>query len=59
MMHKSTSMHSSAHHPLAAFSLRIYYKAVICGHARFHSTLYGYLQNYSSLDSLHFIMWVR
>ena len=50
MMHISTSMHSSAHHPLAAFSLRIYYKAVIYGHAHSHSTECDCSQNYSSFS---------
>ena len=47
-MHISILMHSSAHHPLAAFSLRIYYKAVIYGHAHCHSIECDCLQNCSS-----------
>jgi peptidoglycan/xylan/chitin deacetylase (PgdA/CDA1 family) len=50
MMHISISLHSSAHHPLAAFSLHTYYKAVIYAHARFHSISHGYSQNYSSFS---------
>jgi len=47
-MHTTTWSHSSQPHPLAAFSERIYYKAVICGHARSHSISHGYSQSYSS-----------
>jgi hypothetical protein len=49
-MHKSISLHSSAHHPLAAFSLRTYCTTAICGHGSSHSISHDYSQSYSSFS---------
>ena len=49
-MHTPTWSHSSPPHPLAAFDDCTCCTAAICGHARFHLTECGYLQNYSSFS---------
>jgi hypothetical protein len=50
-MHKSTWLDSSAHHPLAAFSLRTCCTAAIYARDSSRSISHGYSQSYSSFSS--------